>query len=85
MSTKTDFMKFSMCVIAWCMCVITAITTVAVYKWYGVQNDWLIGLTVSFVMLASIAFAVLSFLGAVAAIRIKEDTSQPKLATRSSI
>ena len=53
---------------AWCMCVITGIATAAFYKWNGVQNDWLIGLTVSFVILTSIAFAVLSFLGAVAVI-----------------
>jgi hypothetical protein len=61
--------KLRACIIAWCASVVTGTITVAFYKWYGVKDDWLIGLAISFVLLTTLAFAFLSFLGAISAIR----------------
>jgi hypothetical protein len=76
-SMKPNTTKLSLCIIAWCMCVLTGLATVAFYKWFGSAGDWLIDLTVSFVLLACLAVGVLSFLGALGAIRVQQANEAP--------
>lgn len=69
MEATPNLIKLSACIIAWCACVATGAITVTFYKWYGVREDCLIGLTISFVLLTTLVFAALSFFGAISAIR----------------
>lgn len=74
---KINTVRMSLCVIAWCMSVVTGLATVAFHKWYGMTGDWLIDLAVSSVLLVCLAFGFLSFLGALGAIRIQQGSEAP--------
>lgn len=77
-TARIDVVKFTMSVIAWCICVMTICAVVAFHKWLDAGPDWVIDIPIAFGILVSLAFGILCFLAAAGQLQLGLQADTPE-------